>query len=172
MDPEAPLRAELRTKLSPHFKTWEEVTLLTSQGKQVRADLLFIEDRFRDPFAVAVEIKSRPPKQPKNYRDTLLQAFLYINADLIDPRVPNTPVKFAMVYQSRPRRVGRTNEPLDIELMESIEMNGLELAFNSFCVGYIINSNELSMHLSHNRLWSEKKGWGEELKRRAPDFFN
>lgn len=171
MDPEAPLHKELLSKIAPFFQVWEEVSLAAKNGGIVRADLLFIEDKFNFPFAVAIEIKSKQPKQPKNYRDTFLQALNYIGADRIDERVPAYPVKFAMVFQRRDRWSLNINnvEFINQNIIDSIQMDALELAFNSFCVGHIVHdNNELSLRLCHNKLWSSRKGWSEELRRRIP----
>jgi len=69
----------------------------------------------------------------------LLQAFTYVDAEVIDKRVPPYPIKFAMVYQSRSRwqyRLERS-EFGDEQIIDSIQMDAIELVFNSFRVGYI-----------------------------------
>lgn len=168
MDPEAPIRKVLLSKLTQHFRAWEEVPLISKEGRQVRADLLLVEDRIASPFAVAIEIKSQPPKQPKNYRDTFLQALDYVGADLVDQRIPKCPIRFAMVYQQRRRwkfRVG-ANETIDEEKISSIEMDAIELVFNPFHVGLVLcDDRGIGFYLGA-RLWSSQKGWGGELDRR------
>jgi len=169
LDPEADLRALLKRALMPFFQVWEEVPMTAKSGHKVRADLLFVNKRYESSFAIAIEIKSQPPKQPKNYRDTFLQALRYVDADINDKRVPECPVNFAMVYQPRKRwlpHVSRS-ELVTPEIVDSITMDALELAFNSLRVGYIVYKNgNLTLKLSHNELWSSKNGWSVEAQRR------
>jgi hypothetical protein len=104
-------------------------------------------------------------KQPKDYRDTLLQAFHYVGAERKDARVPDYPIVFALVYQERHRHIAVPGQQLQAELINSIAMDALELAFNSFRVGHILNEGCINFRMSHNRLWSAKKRWSDGLRR-------
>jgi hypothetical protein len=176
LDPEKPIRNELMKELRPFFLLWEEVDLRTKSGKNVRADILAIERKFQIPFAVAIEIKSLPPKQPKDYRDTFMQAFDYVDAKIADSRVsgfPECAVKFALIHQHRTRCLPSVNrgQLVTPELIYSLQMDGLELAFNSFRVGHTLHlKDQISFRLAHNELWSAKKSWSAELHRRAPEI--
>jgi hypothetical protein len=127
------------------------------------------------PFAVAIEVKSLAPKQPKNYRDTLMQAFDYVDALIADSRVADfqkCAVKFALIHQPRERCLPLPNDSQLVtqELIYSLQMDGLELAFNSFRVGRLQFEDQISFRLANNELWSAKKSWSVELHRRAPEI--
>jgi hypothetical protein len=176
LDPEKPIRNELMNELRSFFLVWDEVDLRTKTGKNVRADILLVEKKFRIPFALAIEIKSLPPKQPKNYRDTLLQAFDYVDAQITDSRItgfPECAIKFALIHQPRKRCLPLPDRGQSVtqELIDSLQMDGLELAFNSFRVGHTVHlKGQISFRLAHNELWSAKKSWSAELHCRAPEI--
>lgn len=161
--------------LTPFFPVWEEVQVQTKSGAARRADVVLVEEKLRARFGVAIEIKSSSPLQPKNYRDTMLQALEYVDAKTMDKRFAECPIKFAMVLQARIRlrpNLG-AGDIITLENIESATMDGIELSFNSLRVGHVTRSREdISFNLAHNRLWSSRELWSAELQRRFPELLD
>jgi hypothetical protein len=87
VDPEKSMRKLLLTQLSPYFFVLEEVALRSKLGENIRADLLLSFQNEEFSTLIAIEIKSLLPSQPKNYRDTLYQAYKYVGATTTDARL-------------------------------------------------------------------------------------
>lgn len=169
MDPEREIRNALVRGLSPYFEVLEEVSLLTRSNEKVRADLLLSTTVGSSAITIAVEIKSQPPKQPKNYRDTFYQAYQYVEALTADQRLPERGINFALIRQDRPKDFWTTSTPNPeyFKVQASSEMDGIEMAFNTLEVGCLMfNDSKPEFRFGPNCAWNQKDGWKEEFYRR------
>lgn len=170
MDPEKPLRKYFSNSLSSFFKVWEEVNLKDKSGETIRADLLL---HFQDETistTIALELKSQPPAQPKNYRDTFYQAFKYVGAEVTDPRCPSGHVDFSVIYQDRMKwiRPRQITDPSISDAIVASQMDGIELAFNTLGVGILTEfEKKICFKFCSNSVWTSEKGWRAEFQRRG-----
>lgn len=170
MDIEKPSRKRVRDVLEPFFTCYEEVTLRTPSGTQVRADVVAISTLdCSQPIILAIEVKSHDNTTPSKYKSALYQAYRYVGASINDLKLTalcGQKIDAALVFPAPPYKWhGRISENDGLDYI----LTGISFFAEQLNVGRLMTSAHRSVILfGANEFWSSNKGWDFHAKNRMP----
>ena len=173
MDIERDLRNELRQHLSSEFDTFEEVSLTSTNGHRIRADVIASprSSNFSNTL-FAFEVKTASNRNFQKWTHVFKQAYDYVQGTVEKSEWENHTVTAAFVFPAPPyNTAGGLLEKSDYwRLHEAGQIAGVMHMASMFNVGAatLRNNNPrkgLNLSFGPNTLWNEFHGWFEDGKR-------